>query len=318
MKHTSRNAWIQLAILVALGGAVILTLILPQLSDRRAADPPLELSVVVRESDSSLWSNARLGMEQAAGELLAELRFLVLTTSNDGQEQMDLLRRECERGADALVVVPAAPEELSQNLRDLTGQCPVICLESQVEGTALTVAPDNRALGQALARALLEDWTGGAVLLLNTAPESEGVLARLDAAKEVLEQAGVPVQCRLERAEGMMAVLDGLVRESETGWIMAFEPAATQGAARAKEEQDLKQPLYGVSVTTDVAAWLERGTVTAAAAWSDYAAGYLAVESAVRTARKERVEMEPLPFSVVRGEDIYDPDNQKLLFPVAP
>ena len=49
MKHTSRNAWIQLAILVALGGAVILTLILPQLSDRQAADPPLELSVVVRE-----------------------------------------------------------------------------------------------------------------------------------------------------------------------------------------------------------------------------------------------------------------------------
>ena len=53
------------------------------------------------------------------------------------------------------------------------------------------------------------------------------------------------------------------------------------------------------------------------AAWSDYAAGYLAVESAVKAVRGEKIETELLPFSVVRGEDIYDPDNEKLLFPVA-
>lgn len=115
----------------------------------------------------------------------------------------------------------------------------------------------------------------------------------------------------------MTAVLDGLTREAGADWIMAFEPATTQGAASAKESHDLKQPLYGVGVTTDVAAWLERGTVTAVAAWSDYAAGYLAVESAVKAVRGEKIKTEPLPFSVVRGEDIYDPENEKLLFPVA-
>ena len=52
------------------------------------------------------------------------------------------------------------------------------------------------------------------------------------------------------------------------------------------------------------------------AAWSDYAAGYLTVEGAILAARGTPCEREPLLFSVVRGEDIYDPDNQKLLFPV--
>ena len=30
----------------------------------------------------------------------------------------------------------------------------------------------------------------------------------------------------------------------------------------------------------------------------------------------ERSEMKPPPFFLIRGEDIYEPDNQKLLFPV--
>lgn len=317
MSKKSRNAWIQLAILVLLGGAVILTLLLPQLTSQRTPEPPLELSVVIREADSSLWSNARLGMEQAAAELRAETRFLVLSKENDGQEQRELLRREYEGGADALVVVPADPEDLAQGWEKLAGKCSVVAMESELEGAADTIAPNNRSLGETLARALLEDWTGGAVLLLDTAPDSSGVRERLEGAREVLERAGVPVQCRMARAGGMPAVLDGLTREAGTEWIMAFEPAATQGAAAAKDSHGLDQPLYGVGVTADVAAWLERGTVTAVAAWSDYAAGYLAVQSAVKAVQGEKIETEPLPFSVVRGEDIYDPDNEKLLFPVA-
>ena len=46
------------------------------------------------------------------------------------------------------------------------------------------------------------------------------------------------------------------------------------------------------------------------------AAGYLAVDGAAKLARGERSEMKPPPFFLIRGEDIYEPDNQKLLFPV--
>ena len=89
-----RSALIHLAILAALGAAVVLTLLLPQLSDLHRRPQPLELSVIIREQDSSFWTNARMGMEQAAGELGAELRFLTLSTANDGREQWELLLRE--------------------------------------------------------------------------------------------------------------------------------------------------------------------------------------------------------------------------------
>ncbi|MEA4933411.1 MAG: substrate-binding domain-containing protein [Lawsonibacter sp.] len=311
-----RNALIQLTILVTLGLAVILTMVLPQMSDGRKTAPPSERSVVIRESDSTWWSNTRLGMEQAAGELGAELRFLTLTTTNDAEEQEELLGREVEGGADALVVVSADPERLSGRLKELVGQHPVVAMESPLEGAALTVIPDNEALGRKLAQAVLEDWTGGAVLLLDTGGKSTGVSARMEAAQQVLTAAGVPVQRRISKAAALGGVLAGLTAEAEAVQVMTFEPAATEQAAAAKESGGLTQPLYGVGMTANIAAGLERGTVSAVVTWSDYAAGYLAVEEAIRAARGESYKTEALPFFLVRGEDMYDPDNQKLLFPV--
>ncbi len=311
-----RNAVIQLGILGFLGTAVILTMVLPQMADGRKTAVPMELSVVIRESDSSLWSNTRLGMEQAAGELGAELRFLTLSAPDDREEQAELLEREVSGGAHALVVVPADPDWLGSRLKDLAGQCPVVAMESTLEEAALTVAPDNEALGRELALAALQDWSGGAVLLLDTGENSAGVNARLEAARRTLEEEGVQTERRVAQTAALAGVLEGLVEETGAVQVMAFEPAATQRAAEAKENCELPQPLYGVGVTAAVAAGLERGTVSAVAAWSDYAAGYLAVQGAVRAVRGQAVQAETLPFFLVRGEDIYDSDMQKLLFPV--
>ncbi|MEQ2442916.1 substrate-binding domain-containing protein [Pseudoflavonifractor sp. CLA-AP-H29] len=315
MKKRRRDL-IQLSILVVLGAAVILSLVLPQLPGRGRELQPLELSVIFREADTALWSNTRLGMEQAAGDLGAELRFLTLTRTGDGAEQTELLRREADGGAGALVVVPADPENLKLQLSETVGSCPVVSIESPLEGAGLVVAPDNEALGRELAEAVLEDWRGGMVLLLDTAVGSTGVAARLDGAEAVLTAAGVPV-FRQTAAPGRLAAgLRVLSSVQKAEAIMAFDPYATEQTIRAVEAGGLGQLVYGVGVSTYVVGALERGSAAAVAAWSDYAAGYLAAEGAIRLARGEAYTAEELPFTVVRGEDIYEADNQKLLFPV--
>lgn len=62
-----RSALIQLAILTALGAAVALTLLLPQMSGLHRRPQPLELSVIIREQDSSLWTNTRMGWSRRPG-----------------------------------------------------------------------------------------------------------------------------------------------------------------------------------------------------------------------------------------------------------
>lgn len=307
MKKTKRDI-VQLVILVVLGGAVLLSLLLPRIMGWLQYTPPLEISVVIRESDSTLWADARQGMEAAAGELGAELRFLTLSDTNDADGQRQLLEREQEGGADALVVVPADAEPLDMEL-------PVVAMETPVEGAALAVAPDNRQLGIQLAQALLEDWTEGPVVLLDTGCPGTGVSQRAAAALETLEAAGVPAQLKTVALDAAGQSIRPLAQEP-MAWIMAFEPAATELAVGEKEELGMSHPLYGVGVSSRVASGLERGTIQAAAVWSDYAAGYLAVQGAIQAARGQAPQTASLSFSVVRGEDIYEPENQKLLFPV--
>ena len=303
---TRKNDLVEYVILGTLGTLVVLTLVIPQLLRDRGEPQLLFLSVLFRDTDNTNWTVTRQGMEQAADELGAELRFLTLTVQGDGREQAELLRREVEGGAGALVVVPADPEALGETLAQQQSGCPVVALESPVAGAVGTAAPDNALLGRQLAQALLEDWDGGPVLLLDSASASSGVTARLEAAQETLDGAGVP-NIRVS------ALPEGRVSER---WVMAFEPSATRQAADKKEAEGQSYALYGTGSSTAITVQLERGTIQAVAAWSDYAAGYLAVRQAVQAVRERPGELEPLAFSIVRGEDIYEPENQKLLFPV--
>ena len=173
----------EMVVLSFLGALVILSLVIPQLVRDEGRIQPLALSVLFRDTESSGWAIGRQGMEQAADELGAELRFLNLTTQNDGEEQAELLRREAEGGAGALVVIPADSVALSAILIGGGVSCPVVTLESPVAGGAGEVVLDNEQLGRRLAEALLEDWTSGPVLLLDTAPGCAGVTARLEAAQ---------------------------------------------------------------------------------------------------------------------------------------
>jgi len=298
-----KSTLIEITLLGLLGGLALLSLVGPQLFRDRAAPQLLSLSVLLRDTDSSGWTVARQGMEQAADEFGAELRFLTLSTHGDSDEQTELCLREIDGGARALVVVPADPSALHTAL--LPCKTPVVTLESGMEGAEGTAAPDNTLLGQQLAQALLEDWDGGTVLLLDIDPSCAGVADRIQAAQAALEEQGVPTR----RASS----LDWPPQER---WVMAFDPLVTQQTAEQKEAGALSFALYGVGSSTAITALLERGTISALAAWNDYAAGYLAVRQAVQAVRGEGQPLSPLTFSILRGEDIYAPDNQKLLFPV--
>ena len=116
---------------------------------------------------------------------------------------------------------------------------------------------------------------------------------RLEAAREVLIGHGVPVR-----------TVNTPLEEASPRWVMAFESGSTLRAAEYKEAEDRSFALYGVGASTTVTAQLEKGTVAAIAAWSDYAAGYLAVRQAVQAVWELPRTPEALPFSIVRGEDI--------------
>ena len=157
-----RRTILQLGVLVLLGMGVLFSLMTFDQAGRR--DPELlEVSVIIREADNTGWSAARQGMEQAAADLGAELRFLTLSEPDSVEEQRSLLAREVEGGADAVVLVPADAQALGPDVARAAAGAAVVTMESDLaaSGAKACITVDNAALGTALAKQILRDIPQG-------------------------------------------------------------------------------------------------------------------------------------------------------------
>jgi ABC-type sugar transport system substrate-binding protein len=280
-------------------------------------DPPalLEMSVILRESDSS--AALRQGIEQAAADLNVELRFLTPSSDNSAREQAQLLSWEVSSGAAAILLFPADREALAQPVASAAEQAAVVTLETDMTayGAKTCVSVDNSALGETLARAVLNGVPkGGTVLLLDSAPGDNGIRERLDSAAGFLTAEGRQVViCPSADAADIQAALEG----ASIGAVAAFEASALEAASDLASAIADFPLLYGAGSTSAIAAGLEQNYITAIAAQNDFSAGYLAVQAAASAARYDASEtVAPLPFSFIRRENMYNDENQKLLFPV--
>lgn len=306
MKKQGWRIW-QFVVLALLGVAMIFSLTVPKEFLLESDPERVEISILIRQTDSTIWSVARQGMEQAAEDQGAELRFLTLSTPNDSGEQIDLLRREVEMDVDGAVVVPADCKELEACLEHWKA-FPVVTMESQVKGAMACIVPDNQQAGEQLARQVVQDLPeGGRVLLLRSSTECTGVTQRMESAQSILEQEGFSVQTCVEEISQP---------PEQTEAILCFDSQSLMRVLAMLEPIEQRPRIYGTGATSAAVAQLETGGVSALAAWSEYAQGYLAVTQAVCAARKQTVQNYVLPVTVVQEGETYEPDHQKLLYPV--
>ena len=282
----------------------------------------LEISVLFRQSDASTWSVARQGMEQAALDLNAELRFLTPAGEDLAAEQRELLEREAESGTNAILLIPSDREALADTVEVITSAgTPVVTLETDMSdaGASVCIGADNVALGEVLGNAALNGAPEGSlVVLLDTAAGSTGVTDRMEAAQTVLEAAGRQVsRCRPMDGESLASALERTLTVMRPAAVVAFDAADLEQAAALLSGREDAPLLYGAGSTATVAAYLEQSTIVSIAAQNEFAAGYLAVSAAVQAAAgQESFQLDPLEFFLVRQENMYEPENQKLLFPV--
>ena len=312
----SRKAWLQL-VLPLIGLSILFCLLAFAPGEKHHQPPLLELSVILRDEDGAV-STMRKGMEQAAQDLNVELRFLIPAEDNSAVQQAQLLEREVAGAAPAVLLIPADREALGDAVSAAAGKTTLVTVETDMTawGAAASITMDHQELGAALGAAALNGVPeGGTVLLLDSLPGDNGIRERMEAAKAVLERGGR--QARVYKWDPDTTSLPDILRIERPRAIIAFEAAALADVAELSRGEDAFPLLYGCGSTSGIAAALEKGRVTAITAVNVFSAGYLAVEAAAALARHEDwTAAAPVAFSIVRQENMYDSDNQKLLFPV--
>ncbi len=281
-----------------------------------------QISVIIEDVRSDNYSNFRKGMDQAAVEFNTDIHFITLYENLNVGQQMELMDREQQDGADALIVVPADEEQVAEKQMTI----PVILLRAGVAEAAGAgnIVIDYEKMGEQLARKVME-----------TLPQGTPVYMLTDSSKQSAMDA--MFMRGIDRAfeEGGRAVRR-IAREEEGGFRMAFEKIGMRKEGEAvilAQNQDILteaagiladnaaaaegvKGLYGRGTTMPILNYLDRGLITGICVTDEFSIGYYSVREAVRALEGAGSVPTVMDSYYIEKEDLREPAFEKLLFPI--
>lgn len=205
--------------------SVLVVLFLMCSTDLIIREPEQEIyqvAVIIEDVRDDNYSNFRKGMDQAAMEYNADVRFITLYEKMDAVQQMELLERERQDGADALIVAPVDEIRVKEALGGKQ-TIPAVLLGSGTanEETSRTVVlTDYEKMGRQLAEHLSDRISADCPVLILSEEEGQSAADRrfLAGAVSVLEGSGRT--CRI------------LIREKEQGYEGVLREWSASGKRR--------------------------------------------------------------------------------------
>ena len=286
---------------------------------------PYEISVITRGKNTESWTTIKLGIDQAAKDLNAEVSFVALSSENSTEEQILLMQREISNGADAIVIAPANSTDLKQPIEKARKIVPVITMQSTVDTIKDLpyISCDNFLLGSALAHKMTNDSDNvpKIAILRNSMDCSNihqrylGVTTVLNETKNKIEYWDIP-----DDPQEAYDTAKGMLQNSNAATFIALDGATLEAVGKA--ERDLLKTgskqvgIYGLGRTNTVVSLMENKVINAIGVENEYNLGYLSIQSAVNHInKKEDSDHDQINFAIVDHENMYNSDNQRLLFP---
>lgn len=285
-----------------------------------------KVSLIVYGDDNERWENLRQGAELVCGEKDADLTLISTLEESDAGEQKEIIEREIESGADALIVAACNSTEIKAFMDERKLRIPVVYVESL--STALltikdiaVISPDDYQMGFELGEAVVEnesDIVTVAVISENT--ERDSVSLREKGFMDAVEgKVGKVIEWkRSERQQNVqtrMFIQRAVVSEA-TDVIVTFDNSTTDALLDALSNLNQSSKLYSISTSDKAVYNLYNNEIRALEYPNEFSMGYLAAMYALdESYARRKFAGEEIEYRTVRKENMYDEDNQRLLFP---
>ncbi len=286
-----------------------------------------QVAVIIEEERDDNYGNFRKGMDQAAMEFNADVRFITLYEKLNADEQMELIGREQQDGADALIVAPADGEQVMNALTKDQVTIPLVLLGAGEAGESATknIMVDYKQMGQLLAQKMIEDMPDNCPVLALADSQMHSIRSRLflEGAYEAFGNSKSSFQIVETAGEQEIRIfMEGL--ENWTGGqvaILAESPEILAEAAELLADSPILLKriwgLYGRGSKIPILNYLDRGLVKGICVTDEFSIGYLSVSMAVEAAEKGAGKKVVAMDSVyIDKESLRDPVYEKLLFPI--
>lgn len=281
--------------------------------------------VIVDDSNNDRWIAMKQGMEQAAGDCQIDLNVISTGPFFDLEEELSVLQRELSNPVDGVILQMISSDGVYEVLKELLEKETVMFVETDIqpEECFTSIVPDNIGIGAALADCILKDYgeelEGNRIGILGGNQEQISMQQRLLGFTEQMEGSKVEVSWVLTSGEEASIAKKEAV--SPVDILVTLENAQTEQAVDYLQEvRTIATPctLYGEGISEKAVYYLDRGVIQSLVVPNEFQMGYLCIQEISRQLSHPSIEGESsqVDFLVVDKENLYDAENQKILFPI--
>lgn len=276
-----------------------------------------QLAVLTKNRTNPAYGAARLGADRVAARLGAATTHYVPDIPDDIEQQKALIAEAVATRPDAIVLVPVHETAVDGAVEAICAAgIPLFTFVTPVGvGAPLTfVGSDDRALGRALARWLIEALGGrGRIVIAEGAPASatshhrmEGFMAALAASPHV--EIAATFVGNYQRADARRAFAALSSENRNVDGILCANDVMALGVLDALDlEPASKKPsIVGVNALPEAIAAIQSGRLLATADFDAMSMCALATEAAIRHLKGEAIPREiMLPVEIVDASNLH-------------
>ncbi|MCR5589979.1 MAG: substrate-binding domain-containing protein [Lachnospiraceae bacterium] len=281
-----------------------------------------KVSFIAYGDDSERWENMREGAGLVCEEKEADLVLMTTLLEDDVNEQKEIIEREIEDGADALIIAPCS-NEIKEYIDSKKLRIPVVFAESDgsPESGRRCISVDDYELGYSLGSEIAEHESDiVTVAIISENADIDSVAFREKGLRDAIEgKIGKLINwSRNENEETVnkrVFIQRALVSEA-TDVIVTFDNSTTDALLDALENLNQKSKVYSISTSNKAVYNLYNKEIIALGYSDEFSIGYLSAMYALSPSEAEKKYPDKeAEYRIVRKENMYDEDNQTLLFP---
>lgn len=282
-----------------------------------------QISLIVYGNDVNRWENLRQGAEQVCADNQAELTLVNMSGERDATEQIALIEREVASGADALLIAACDSDAIGAYVDTHKIPIPVVFVETGVNSRKKTTAvtADDYEMGRALGREIVERENPIVkVAIISESTQRENVCQREQGLREVVEPFANQVVTweRYDNEKNMITrkFIQRALLEEAVDVVVALDNDTADALMDALVNLNRKTKVYAISTSDQSVYYLDQGKIKSLEYQTEFSIGYIGAQYVVHGADKPRkFKSEDIMYRVVKKENMYEKDNQALLFP---
>lgn len=284
-----------------------------------------QISVITQCGNDEKWKIALQGMEQAANEMNAEIKFISLTGDNCIQEQINAIENEIKtNNSDALIISVSDSIKMKNSIENIIEKIPIILIETNIytNKNINYISCNNYKLGKSLAEEVYSSGiTRNNIAIITTDNMKNNIEERKNGFIEIIKNTknNISFYEIPSQKDKSIEFMKNLLINPKIDCIIALDTEELEMLGNIKSElkanKENTSEIYGIGNSSKIVYYLEDGIIDAIGVQNEYNMGYLSIYDTINIIKNKKPTNYEIDFKVINVHNMYSEENEKILFP---